>query len=197
VDVTSFALIALSLVCLLNLVLVLRIAARLRAIDHGHAQDERSDEPLPLGSPAPQFNAMTLAGQGFTGRRLAGRAVLYLFLSPSCDHCRDVLPLLADLTALARQVGTQPVVVLDAGPVRAREWLALARDEDGVTVTVPVLTAPPSRTTMVVDFNPPGFMPYFCLVGTDGTVAGRGVIGGSDWQAQLESWQTPAAVDAG
>ncbi|MER7007505.1 hypothetical protein ABT297_31295 [Dactylosporangium sp. NPDC000555] len=193
-DATSFVLVALSLVCLLNLVLVLRISARLRAADHVRYEREHDGEPLPLGSAAPQFNAMTLAGQGITGQRLAGRPVLYLLLSPSCDHCRDVLPLLGDLAPLAQQAGTQVVVVVDVGPIRARDWLALVRDEDGVTVSVPVLAAPATRTTMVVDFNPPGLMPYFCLVDAAGRIAARGPVGGPDWQAQLASWQEPVGA---
>ena len=196
-DVPSFALVALSLLGLLNLVLVLRISARLRSADHIRYDREHDGEPLPLGSAAPQFNAMTLAGQGITGQRMAGRPVLYVMLSPSCDHCRDVLPLLGDLAALAQRAGgAQVVVVVDVGPVRAREWLTLVKDEDGVTVSVPVLAAPTSRTTMVVDFNPPGLLPYFCLVDAAGRVAARGPVGGTDWQAQLESWQQRESVGA-
>ena len=189
-DVTSFVLVALSLIGLLNLTLVLRVSARLRAADHIRYEREHDGEPLPLGAAAPEFNAMTLAGQGVTGQRLAGRPVLYLLLSPTCDHCRDVLPLLGDLAPLAqRAAGAQVVVVTDVGPKRARDWLALVRDEDGVTVSVPVLAAPMSRTTMVVDYNPPGLMPYFCLVDAAGRIAARGPVGGPDWRAQLASWQ--------
>jgi hypothetical protein len=194
-DVSRMMLFALSAVSLVNLVLVLRVVARMRAMDHTREDHHFGGDPLPIGAEAPPFNALTLAGQGMTNARLAGRAVAYLFVSPSCDHCRDVLPMVDEWGALAaRAARVQLVLVADVGPLRARSWLETVADEDGVRVTMPVLAAPPSRSTMTVDYNPPGLLPYFCLVDEAGLVADRGPAGGAEWNRLVELWRSADAV---
>jgi hypothetical protein len=86
------------------------------------------------------------------------------------------------------------VVVADVGPARVRSWLEVVAEEDGVRLTVPVLAAPPSRSTMTVDYNPPGLLPYFCLVDEQGLVAARGPAGGEEWNRLVETWRSADAV---
>lgn len=76
---------------------------------------------------------------------------------------------------------------------RARSWLETVAEEDGVRVTMPILAAPPSRSTMILDYNPPGLLPYFCLVDELGPVAERGTAGG-EWYRMVETWRSVCAV---
>lgn len=194
-DVSRMMLFAVGAVSLVNLVLVLRVVARMRAMDVSKEDHPFGGDPLPIGAEAPPFNALTLAGQGITDARLAGRAVAYLFMSPTCDHCRDVLPMVDELGALAaRAARVQVVVVADAGPARVRAWLELVAEEDGVKVSMPVLAAPPSRTTMIVDYNPTSILPYFCLVDEAGLIADRGTAGGAEWDRLVQTWRSADAV---
>ena len=197
-DITKLMLFALSVLCLINLVLVLRLVARNRATDtFTEHNDKLGGAPLAIGSVAPPFNVLTSTGQSIGDERLAGRSVLYLFVSPNCDHCRDVMPAAEHLSPIAQQAaGVQFVVVTDLGPLRTRAWLEQLDAEDGVTVTLPVLTAPSGRSTMMVDYNPPGVLPYFCLVSKLGRVVARGYIGGPDWTRQVEQWHTTRAERA-
>lgn len=194
-DVSRMMLFAVGAISLVNLVLVLRVVARMRAMDVSKQDHPFGGDPLPIGAEAPPFNALTLAGQGITDARLAGRAVAYLFMSPTCDHCRDVLPMVDELGALAaRAARVQVVVVADAGPARVRSWLEQVAEEDGVKVSMPVLAAPPSRTTMIVDYNPTSILPYFCLVDETGLIADRGTAGGAEWNRLVETWRSADAV---
>jgi thiol-disulfide isomerase/thioredoxin len=194
-DVSRMMLFAVGAVSLVNLVLVLRVVARMRATDRPHEDHSFGGDPLAIGAEAPPFNALNLAGQGITDARLAGRPVAYLFVSPSCDHCRDLLPMVDELGALAARVArVQLVLVADVGPARARSWLETVAEEDGLRVAVPVLAAPLSRSTMTVDYNPPGMLPYFCLVDEEGLVVDRGTVGGADWNRVVETWRSADAV---
>jgi thiol-disulfide isomerase/thioredoxin len=194
-DVSRMMLFAVGAVSLVNLVLVLRVIARMRAMDRPHEDHSFGGDPLAIGAEAPPFNALTLAGQGITDARLAGRPVAYLFVSPSCDHCRDLLPMVDELGALAaRAARVQLVLVADVGPTRVRSWLETVAEEDGVKVAMPVLAAPLSRSTMTVDYNPPGMLPYFCLVDEAGLVVDRGTAGGAEWNGLVEMWRSADAV---
>lgn len=194
-DLTRLTLFVLAAACLLNLVLLMRILARYRAADMAReAGGQHGGDPLEIGSEAPDFMARTLAGQPMSNQRLAGRAVAFVFLSPTCDHCRDTLPVLNEIGPLAGRAGVQVVIVTDTGPLRTRTWLDTVFEEDGVRVQLPVLVAPPSRSMMAFDYNPPGVLPYFCLVGADGLIAARGTVNGPDWTAQVETWRAPDAV---
>ncbi len=164
-------LLALSVLTLINLVLVLRILARIKANEHS----ESDGHPLAIGSPAPKFHALTLSGRGMTDTMLAGHAVLFVFVSPNCDACRSALGTLPDLD------GVQTVLVTDVGPERTRSWLAQVDYEDNIQITIPVLSAPASRSSMIADFDPPGLLPYFCLVDGEHNVVARGHVGGQDW----------------
>jgi hypothetical protein len=165
-------LIGLGVLCLINLVLVLRILARIKANEHSHSDGM----PLPIGSPAPAFHALTLAGKGMTDAMLAGHPILFVFVSPNCDACRSVIGRLPDLD------GVQTVLVTDVGPERTRSWLADVDREDQIQITVPVLAAPASRSPMIADFDPPGLLPYFCLIDAEHLVVARGHVGGQDWK---------------
>jgi thiol-disulfide isomerase/thioredoxin len=194
-DVSRLMLFAFGAVSLVNLVLVLRVTARMRAMDTSREERHVGGDPLPIGSEAPSYNALTLAGQGITNMRLAGRSVAYLFVSPDCDHCRDLLPMVDELGALAaRAARVQLVLVADVGPQRVRSWLETVDEEDGVTVKMPVLAAPPSRSMMTVNYNPTGLLPYFCLVDEAGLVVDRGTAGGAEWNRLMELWRSADAV---
>lgn len=194
-DVSRMMLFAFGAVSLVNLVLVLRVVARMRATDRPHEDHSFGGDPLAIGAEAPPFNALTLAGQGISDARLAGRPVAYLFVSPSCDHCRDLLPMVDELGALAGRVArVQLILVADAGPTRVRSWLETVAEEDGLRLAVPVLAAPLSRSTMTVDYNPPGVLPYFCLVDETGLVVDRGTVGGADWDRVVATWRSADAV---
>ncbi len=188
-DLHTLALLVLGALGVTNLALMMRVLGRLRAADHLDDADEHgAGLPLPIGSFAPAFNALTAAGKPLSSQRLTGRAVGYLFVSPNCGSCHRVFELLPSVGPLARRAGVELVVVADVGPERTRAWLAELEREDGRQVTQPVLAAPPTRTTMISDYNPTGVIPYFVLVGADGQVTARGHVGGPDWTATTEVW---------
>ncbi len=188
-DVRTLILLAVSIVCVVNLALLMRVLARLRATDHLHDADAHGGGvPLALGGFAPVFNALSPAGKSISSQRLSGRAVGYLFVSPNCGSCHRVFDLLPTVGPAARRAGVELVLVTDVGPDRTKSFLAEIENENGRRVTHPVLAAPPTRTTMIADYNPTGVIPYFVLVDPDGQVAARGHVGGADWTEVAEGW---------
>ncbi|MEQ4726160.1 redoxin domain-containing protein [Nonomuraea sp. B19D2] len=189
-DSSQAALYLMSVISLVNLMLTLRLArqARVRQAAHDNLIGPKADE-LAVGAVAPPFVASTLTGQIVTEERFAGQAVGFIFVSPNCSGCRNFLPSLQELSAAARQSsGVELVLVSDVGPENTRSWLTSVQYEMGVTITAPLLLAPASLSRMFTDYDPSGYLPYFCLVNADSQVTARGVVGRAEWESVVADW---------
>jgi Methylamine utilisation protein MauE/AhpC/TSA family len=81
--------------------------------------------PRPVGSKAPAFRAVNLAGEGVTLRSLvrAGRPVALVFVHPGCGQCRELLPEVARWQiSLERDLPVH--VIVNGEPSRIRELVA-------------------------------------------------------------------------
>jgi methylamine dehydrogenase accessory protein MauD len=70
--------------------------ARGESHDHGTAE---APEPLPVGSPAPEFALPDLDGRERRLRDFLGRPLLVIFFSPQCGFCQQMAPQLGQLPA--------------------------------------------------------------------------------------------------
>ncbi len=175
-------------VMLLNLGLTLtfvRWMSTMRAI-----RAELKQPELELGSAAPAFRATQLNGQSFTLKNYAGRSVVFLFVSPKCGHCRSNMPMFHKLAASAKQrANVDFVLVSDSSPTPTQTWLNTIHEEDGFTVTLPVLSA--DRRNFHLVYNPTGLSPYYCLLDEQQIVRARGPVGKGDWPALQKQWEAP------
>jgi hypothetical protein len=112
------AVVALSLICLLDLVLTVGVVRRLR--EHAAALDELTGAPAevmkPAGTSIADYAATTVDGEPIARELLAG-PTLVGFFSPRCGPCRERLP-----EFVARAAGTP------AGRVLA---VVVGNDRDG------------------------------------------------------------------
>ena len=167
---------------LFNLVLTLGLVRRANANAGPQPMEE---EGLETGEQAPDFTAETLDGQAVSLATYAGRDVVFLFMSPSCEACREQLPTLEVLGPAARQAGKEIVYVSNAG---ATETLSYVQE---FAVTLPVIVAPPERSSFPKDYKITN-VPSYCLVDSWGKVQSSGLAmpGVGRWGELVEAWQT-------
>jgi thiol-disulfide isomerase/thioredoxin len=187
VTADTASLLALWVVVLVNLGLTVRLVAWSRTISHRDDAEEAFGPELEVGRPAPTFRARATTGGRVTERTFVGAPTTYVFLSPNCDSCRTTLPKLQPFAAALARRGEGIVVVSDSGAKRTAAWLDGITTE-GVTIRTPVLLAPRRDSSMVEDYDGPGFMPYFAAVSAEGLVRARGIVGHPDWVALTEAW---------
>jgi hypothetical protein len=187
VTAETASLLALWLVVLVNLGLTVRLVAWARRITHRDDAEEAFGPELVVGQRAPTFRARATTGERVTERSFAGAHTTYVFLSPNCDSCRTTLPKLQPFAAAAEHRGGRIVVVSDSGAKRTAAWLEGIRAE-GATIRTPILLAPRRDSSMVEDYDGPGFLPYFAFVTAEGVVGARGIVGRAEWAGVVEGW---------
>ena len=178
------------LLVLLNLALTVRLLTWAGGVHRLAATPAAEDwaPELEVGAAAPTYRARLVDGGRVSEASFAGRDTAYVFLSPNCDSCRATLGKLAAFVPAARAHGTEVVVVTDTGLRQTSAWLA-----DAGGIAAPVVCAPVRISSLVPAYDGPAFFPYFVLVGADGLVRARGIVGRPDWLALTGVW---AAVPA-
>jgi len=137
---------------------------------------------LPAGQDAPPFVAQTLHGETVTHATYSGRAVMYLFISPS-NHCRRVIPMYAALAPKAAEAGVTLVFVSSTGIQATRPFV------DELRISVSVLVAPRASNPFLRDYNI-SVTPAYCFVNEQGKIqsAGDPTMRGGEWKTLAESW---------
>jgi hypothetical protein len=181
------SMLALWVVVLVNLGLTVRLVAWSRVVTRADDTREGFGPELTIGQRSPTFRARSITGERVTERTFAGSPTTYVFVSPNCESCRSTVSKLQPFAVAALRQGTRVVVVSDSGTKRTGAWLDEIRN-DGTAVVAPVLTAPREDSSMLEDYDGPGFLPYFCRVSPDGAVQARGIVGRDDWLALTRSW---------
>lgn len=136
-----------------------------------------------LETPAPDYVAMTLDGERTTLDDYAGRPTTFVFVSPSCTPCHELLPSLKHLGPQARQAGAELVLVSSGTFEETKE---IAQRLEG---QIPVLVAPHEENTFFHDYNIKG-TPSFCSLNEQGTVVATGYPGQSTphWLKLTTDW---------
>jgi peroxiredoxin len=146
---------------LFNILLTIGLARRI-------SRQFPSLEFLKAGSSAPDFTAWTLEGEEIAQANYAGRAVAFVFISPHCQPCREEIPKLEALRPQAGRNGIELVLVSDADEEETRKFI------EELGVPYPVLVAPRTRTTFLVDYKA-NATPLYCLVDAQGKVQAAGL----------------------
>ena len=128
-------------VVLFNLLLTLALVRRTSSTQ---SQPQQRDW-LQAGEPAPDFTAETLDGEPVTLASYAGRAVVFVFISPSCEPCREYVPSYNALGPVARQAERELVLVSVASRTETREFV------DEFAITLPVIVAPQAESSFMKD----------------------------------------------
>lgn len=141
---------------------------------------------LEVGQAAPDFEAKTLAGDPVTLANFAQRKVVFLFMSPNCGTCRDVIQTLASLEPQAKQHGVLLTLVITSERERAEEFV---KESD---VNLPALVTP-AEGKFILDYKVLG-TPFYSLIDEQGYVEATGFFDRA-WQSLIDKWsQTPGQV---
>ena len=170
-------------VVLFNLLLTLALVRRTSTQPRSQQK-----EWFKAGEKAPDFTAETLDGKPVTLASYAGRPAAFLFMSPSCDPCREHLPGYDALGKIARRAGTQLVYVSTSGLDETRIHV----EEFGITL--PVIVAPQEDNSFARDYKITG-TPQYCLLDAHGNVhsCGLPMPDKGAWKVVTDAWRAVAA----
>ena len=133
---------------------------------------------LKEGTTAPDFTAQTLQGVTKTLTDFKDRAVVLIFVSPTCRPCRESLPMLQKTAIEARSSGVEFVLVSGGTLEATQAW-----DEEA-DIQLPLLVATQDQNPLFKNYQITS-TPAFCLLGADGKVHGSNIVGGN-----IEAWKT-------
>ena len=151
---------------------------------------EQSKVPeLEIGETVPDFEAHTLEGESVNLAHFAERAVVFVFLSPTCGFCDLVLPKLARLKPITQTpAGVSLILVSNANADKTRKWLAKLASQNDLSVDWDVLIT--SRYGSFENtYNPRGYHPYYVLINNQGLVQSRGNPQGDEWGKVERYWE--------
>lgn len=170
-------------IVLLNFVLTLALIRKLNAMPTTSTQTEPPDSLKP-GEPAPDFKSETLSGAPVTLSSYAGRATVFLFVSPTCAPCRAALPQYEAALPHAQRSGTELVLVSTADAASTRAFV------EEFNISIPVLVAPRSDNPFTSDYKSLG-TPSYCAIDAEGRVRSAGYpdFRGGEWKTLVDSWQ--------
>ena len=167
-------------VVLFNLLLTLALVRRTSSTQSRPPQPDW----LQPGEPAPDFTAETLDGKPVTLATYAGRAVVFLFVSPACGSCREYLPSYNAVGPVARQAERELVLVSVASRTETREFV------DEFAITLPVIVAPQEESSFMEDYKF-AETPTFCAIDAQGAVQSSGLPfpDKGEWGMLTASWK--------
>jgi thiol-disulfide isomerase/thioredoxin len=142
-------------------------------------------EPL-LGQPAPAFVAWTLDHERVTQTNYLGtnHEVLFIFLSTTCPHCRNVLPEIERVGEKLRQRGGSIAFVFGEAEEKVRVYV------ESIGLDLPILIAPRELSSFTSDYNRRAGVPAFVAVNPAGIVTHEGVVNPREeaWRMLIQEW---------
>jgi peroxiredoxin len=143
---------------------------------------------LKVGTTAPDFTAQTVQGVTKTLADYLGQAVVLIFVSPSCQPCRESLPMLQKTAVEAGASGVEFVLVSGGTLEDTQAW------NQEATIQLPLLVATQAQNPFFQDYHITS-TPTFCLLGADGKVHGSNIVGQNleDWKLLADA-RTPVKV---
>ncbi len=175
---------------LISLLLHVRTIAWIRQRNVERRMHLEQRAALQVGSIAPDFHAQLLDGRLVEKADFDGRRVAFIFMSPLCNECRHALPDLQQLAPKARDAsGVEFVLVSDRGASETNAWLDLLRQQDDVTVELPMIVAEGSGADFVRRYNATGATPAFVLVDEYGSVESGSLLVAPEWGQLRRNWE--------
>jgi peroxiredoxin len=146
-------------------------------------QASRRPEMLSAGIKAPAFKLETLEGRIVSQADYGSRALGLVFISPTCNPCRQKMPQLQEQVSLAREVGIDLLIVSLVSREETRQFAT------EMNVAAP-LFALPAESTLSEDYKV-SVTPSFCFINKGGTVEVSGSLDGA-WDKLVERWKQAA-----
>jgi len=171
------SMILLWLVVLVNLFLTL---ALIRRVNKSRSLGEPI-ETLPVGELAPDFFAETMGNERVTLGDYAGRTLAMVFISPTCGHCRPIIPQVEALGPKAKRSGVELTFVCDAEIDQTQAYI------QELNITLPVLSAP-RQSNHFLEYYKVNGVPAYVLINTQGKVEAFGHPEDLEWKRVSDKW---------
>ncbi|MDH5506771.1 MAG: peroxiredoxin family protein [Anaerolineae bacterium] len=159
---------------LFNMLLTLALVRRV------NPSNQNKLEKLALGSPMPNFSAVTLDGTTKSAIDYVDSIVAFVFISSQCNPCRDEIPNLEALGPKAKAAGIDLVLV----SIENIEQTRILVDE--LDITLPVLIAPRGENSFADDYKIKG-TPIYCMV-KEGAIYSMGLMD-KEWETITNEWE--------
>jgi peroxiredoxin len=169
------------LLWMLNLVLLLAI---LRRVNNLHLPGETTNrvyiDTLRPGDVAPFFSAVTIKGVEVTSNDYSDKSIVLIFVSTSCDACRERLPEIEKELPIAQEAGIEFIYVCNDEMEIARNYF------EGVNINSDVLVVPRSDNVFTREYKIPG-TPYYYWINNKGIVKANDFFD-SSWPSLVKQW---------
>lgn len=173
------------IVVLFNLLLTVALIRRNVAKHPGF--DMENVPTLEIGSQAPDFTAETLNGKIVSLADYAGRPVIFVFISPTCQPCFDKLPALQAMGQEAQQFGVELILVNAANRMQTQEFV------NEYDIALPILSAPRGSNPFLEDYRALG-TPFYCFVDEQRQVQATAFLD-SNLTIVLKAWVETRAIE--
>ena len=169
------SLIVLWIVVLFNLLLTFALIRRRDSIFEVPQQ-----EKLPVGSIAPDFEAEMLTGERVSRTSLLGKATAFIFTTPNCQSCKELIPKIPAMTLQAKQAGVELMLV----SLAEREQTEIYAKEHNLRL--PIIVAPETLNPFSKDYKMNG-TPYYCAFNEEGIIQSSGFVE-IEWRRSTAQW---------
>jgi peroxiredoxin len=148
-------------------------------------------EGLKEGQPAPDFTTETLNGQKVTLATYAQHAVVFVFVEPTCEPCREALPGYEALGPKAVQSGVDFILVSMANAEQTRRFV------NEFNIQLPILVAPRESNSFMQDYKL-STAPSYCFIDRQGKIQATGFtnLKAGKWKALADTWEANTTRNA-
>ena len=165
------------------LVTVRRLRSALQILTAQRSPEIESIPKLTVGEAAPDFTAFNHSGRQVTLSNYLGNNIVFIFISPHCDPCRNELPELLKIYPLLKSSGIDIVLVTMSTP---SDMEPLVKEYN---ISIPILYSPPQVTSLTDIYDPGHVYPFYCFVDAQGTIISTDLIGGTEWWMLVQRWK--------
>ena len=166
------------------LVTVRRLRSALQILTAQRSPEIESIPKLTVGEAAPDFTAFNHSGQQVTLSNYLGNNIVFIFINPYCDPCRNELPGLLHICPLLKSSGIDMVLVTMSTP---SDMEPLVKEYN---ISIPILYSPPQVTSLFDIYDPGHVFPFYCIIDAQGTITSTDIIGGTEWWMFVQQWRT-------
>jgi peroxiredoxin len=171
------------LLVLFNLLFTLALVRRVNSITSTQPTQPSLEMGLPKGSSAPDFTAQALDGKTATLQNYLGKQTIFVFFSPNCQPCQEILPRLEALKHGAARAGVTLVLVSGRDMESTQTYIEQNK------ISLPVLVALIEDNPFMTDYKATA-TPSYCHINAEGRIASNGILSlQSDvWKDFITTW---------
>jgi peroxiredoxin len=185
-NIANISVLPLWIIVLINLAITLALVRRLTELLN-LAKTNQRPELIPVGEKAPELQVMDLAGNPIHKGSSKGTKTAIVFVSPTCQPCRDAMPKLRDAHIRAFNNDVEMYLVSTTDLEITKSF------SSELNIDVPLYAISPNGSVKN-DFKVVATPTYY-LLDTNWHVLSAGNLDAT-WDAIVRSWKLPVTANA-